>query len=219
MILLLFVLAGAIAVRNLSLFFIFLWLTLSGRLPEADHAAWVARCKIGNVLGKMKASTFLPDYWRNYMSTTTEPTDRLFGALPYLLPLVYALPFGIPFLMKFPILSVIYYPLQPLLKLYSFPFAGLIIFFALYSGVVRNQKISRFIRFNTLQAILIDIGLILFGIVIRLFGVGGGLLVETLSNVAFLATLVACIYCMVQSILGKYAELPTISDAANAQLL
>lgn len=152
------------------------------------------------------------------MSTTTEPTDRLFGALPYLLPLVYALPFGLPFLAKFPILSLIYYPLQPLLQLYSFPLAGLIIFFALYSGVVRNPKISRFIRFNTLQAILIDIGLVLFGIVIKLFGIGGGLIVETLSNVAFLATLVACFYCMVQSILGKYAELPTISDAANSQL-
>ncbi|MGB2923819.1 MAG: Tic20 family protein [Limnothrix sp.] len=153
------------------------------------------------------------------MSTTAEPTDRLFGALPYLLPLVYALPFGIPLLMKFPILSVIYLPLQPLIQIYSFPFAGLIIFFILYSAVVRNTNISYFIRFNTLQAILIDIGLILFGLVIRLFGVGGGgLLVETLSNVAFLATLIACIYAMIQSFLGKYAELPTVSQAAYAQL-
>ncbi|ACA98174.1 MULTISPECIES: Tic20 family protein [Cyanophyceae] len=153
------------------------------------------------------------------MSTTTEPTDRLFGALPYLLPLVYALPFGLPFLMRFPILAVIYVPLQPLIRLYSFPFAGLIIFFILYAAVVRNSKISHFIRFNTLQAILIDIALVLFGILIRFFGFGGGsLLVETLSNVAFLGTLVACLYAMVQSILGKYAELPTISQAAYSQL-
>lgn len=153
------------------------------------------------------------------MATTSEPTDRLFGALPYLLPLVYALPFGVPLLMKFPILSVIYLPLQPLLQIYSFPFAGLIIFFILYSAVVRNTNISHFIRFNTLQAILIDIGLVLFGLVIRIFGVGGGgLIVETLTNVAFLATLIACIYAMIQSILGKYAELPTISEAAYAQL-
>lgn len=154
------------------------------------------------------------------MSTTTEPTDRLFGALPYLLPLVYALPFGISFLMKFPFLGIIYVPLQPLLQIYSFPFAGIIIFFILYSAVVRNSRVSHFIRFNTLQAILIDIGLVLFGIVIRLFGVGGSgnVLVETLSNVAFLGTLVACIYAMVQSLLGKYAEIPTISEAAHAQL-
>ena len=153
------------------------------------------------------------------MSTTTEPTDRLFGALPYLLPLVYALPFGLPFLMRFPILAVIYVPLQPLIRLYSFPFAGLIIFFILYAAVVRNSKISHFIRFNTLQAILIDIALVLFGILIRFFGFGGsGLLIETLSNVAFLGTLVACLYAMVQSILGKYAELPTISQAAYSQL-
>ncbi|MBV5261651.1 hypothetical protein FLX56_24880 [Synechococcus moorigangaii CMS01] len=153
------------------------------------------------------------------MSNTTEPTDRLFGALPYLLPLVYALPFGLPFLMRFPILAVIYVPLQPLIRLYSFPFAGLIIFFVLYAAVVRNSRISHFIRFNTLQAILIDIALVLFGIVIQIFGFGGGgLLIETLSNVAFLGTLVACLYAMVQSILGKYAELPTISQAAYSQL-
>ncbi|MEB3226629.1 MAG: Tic20 family protein [Synechococcus sp.] len=153
------------------------------------------------------------------MSTTTEPTDRLFGALPYLLPLVYALPFGLPFLMRFPILGVIYVPLQPLIRLYSFPFAGLIIFFVLYAAVVRNSRISHFIRFNTLQAILIDIALVLFGILIRFFGFGGGgILVETLSNVAFLGTLVACIYAMVQSVLGRYAELPTISQAAYSQL-
>ncbi len=155
------------------------------------------------------------------MSTTTEPTDRLFGALPYLLPLVYALPFGIPFLMKFPILQVIYLPLQPLLRIYSFPFAGLIIFFVLFLAVVRNPRISHFIRFNTMQAILIDIGLVLFGIVIRVFGFGtggGGLLIETLSNVAFLGTLAACFYSMVQSILGRYAELPTISQAAYSQV-
>ena len=75
------------------------------------------------------------------MSTTTEPTDRLFGALPYLLPLVYALPLGLPFLAKFPFLAIIYVPLQPLIALYSFPFAGLIIFFVLYSAVVRNTRI------------------------------------------------------------------------------
>jgi uncharacterized membrane protein len=154
------------------------------------------------------------------MSTTTEPTDRLFGALAYLLPLVYAFPFSIPFLMRFPILSIIYVPLQPLLRLYSFPFAGLIIFFLLYSAVVRNSRISHFIRFNTLQAILINIALILLGIVIQFFGLGGGggILVETVSNVAFLGTLAACGYAMVQSVLGRYADLPTISDAARAQL-
>ncbi|AFY38688.1 hypothetical protein Lepto7376_2408 [[Leptolyngbya] sp. PCC 7376] len=152
-------------------------------------------------------------------TTTTEPTDRLFGTLPYLLPIVYALPLGIPFLSKFPLLGIIYVPLQPLLAIYSFPFAGLIIFFILYSAVVRNSKISHFIRFNTLQAILIDIALVLLGIVIRLFGVGGGgILIETLSNVAFLGTLAACFYAMFQSVMGKYAELPTISQAAYAQL-
>lgn len=153
------------------------------------------------------------------MSTTTEPTDRLFGALPYLLPLVYALPLGIPFLMKFPALAIIYVPLRPLIAIQSFPFAGLIIFFVLYSAVVRNSNIKHFIRFNTLQAILIDIAIVLFTIVIQILGAGGGgILIETLSNVIFLGTLTACFYSMFQAIMGKYPELPTISQAAYGQL-
>ena len=156
------------------------------------------------------------------MSTTTEPTDRLFGALPYLLPLVYALPFGLPLLVKFPQLSILYVWLGPLfLAVNSTRFTSLIIFIILYAGVVRNTKIHYFIRFNTLQGILINIAIVLLGIVIDFLGIasgGGGILVETSSSVVFLGTLTACFYAISQSIMGKYAELPTISQAAYSQL-
>jgi len=87
----------------------------------------------------------------------SEIQNRFFAALPYLLPLIYVLPFGRFLFRQFPILQVIYLPLQPLLAVYSFPLAGLIIFFVLIFAVVRNENIPHFIRFNTMQAILIDI--------------------------------------------------------------
>jgi uncharacterized membrane protein len=55
------------------------------------------------------------------------------------------------------------------MQIYSLPFASLIIFFALYLGVVRNENISHFIRFNAMQAILLDIVLMLCGLVLPIF--------------------------------------------------
>lgn len=147
--------------------------------------------------------------------------DRVLASLPYLLPIVDALPFGLFLLRQFPALAIVFLPLQPLLVLNSIPFAGLIIFFILYLAVVRNPQISHFIRFNTMQAILLDIVLSLFGLLfsqILLPALGENLLTQTLANVAFLGILAASIYSMVQSWLGRYADIPTLSEAVYTQV-
>lgn len=155
--------------------------------------------------------------WRG---SVTVP-DRIFAALPYLLPLIDALPFGRFLFGQFPVLQLLFLPLFPVLQIYqTVPFAGLIIFFALFLLVVRNERINHFIRFNTMQAILIDIVLILCTLVLSLIpqGSSGGLFAETLFNVVFLGVLAAFIYSVAQSLLGRYAEIPTISDAVYMQV-
>jgi len=155
--------------------------------------------------------------WRG----STDVKDRFFGALVYALPLIYALPFGQFALRQIPILGLIYIPLQPLIQVYyTLPFAGIIIFFLLFMTVVRNDRISHFIRFNTMQAILIDILLVLCGFLLQILirGLGGGFLVETLYNIVFLGAFAACVYSIIQSALGRYAEIPTISEAAYSQV-
>ncbi|MBW4491152.1 MAG: hypothetical protein KME12_25625 [Trichocoleus desertorum ATA4-8-CV12] len=147
--------------------------------------------------------------------------DRIFAALPYLLPLVDALPFGRFLFGQFPVLQLLFIPLFPVLQIYqTIPFAGLIVFFALFLLVVRNERINHFIRFNAMQAILIDIVLILCTLVLSLLpqGGAGNLFVETLFNVVFLGVLAAFIYSVAQSLLGRYAEIPTISDAVYMQV-
>jgi uncharacterized membrane protein len=146
--------------------------------------------------------------------------DRIFASLPYLLPLVSALPFGSLLFRQFPALQVLFIPLAPLQIIYSLPLAGLVIFFVLFLLVVRNEKIAHFIRFNTMQAILLDIALVLCSMVSQylLQPMGINLVTETLFNIIFLATVVACGYSIVQSLLGRYAEIPAISEAANAQV-
>jgi len=152
---------------------------------------------------------------------SVDAKDRFFATLPYVLPLIYVVPFGQYLFQQFPALQLIYLPIQPLLQLYSaVPFIGLIAFIVLLFFVVRNDNISHFIRFNTMQAILLDILLILLRFASRIFGQGlqGTFLLETLYNVVFLGMLAACIYAIVQSALGRYAEIPAISEAVNGQV-
>lgn len=155
--------------------------------------------------------------WRG--STTV--SDRIFACLPYLLPLIDGIVFGQFLFAQFPPLGLILLPLLPLLQIYNtIPFAGLIIFFALFLLVVRNEKISHFIRFNTMQAILLDIVLMLCGIIVPILGKGlqTGFVMETLYNMIFLGVLAAFIYAVVQSAMGRYAEIPTISEAVHMQV-
>lgn len=155
--------------------------------------------------------------WRG----TTSIKDRIFASLPYLLPIISGLPFGSFLFRQFPVLGIFLLPLQPVLLVYgSIPFAGMVVFFLLFLLVVRNERIAHFIRFNTMQALLLDILLVLFGLALQILlrGLGTNLITETLINIVFLGTVAACGYSIVQSLLGRYAEIPTISEAVHAQV-
>ena len=155
--------------------------------------------------------------WRG----SADVKDRFFGAVIYLIPLYYVqYNFGSFLLDGFvvlrPFLNILETILAPLAIIYSIPFASLIVFFILYLAVVRNEQVSYFIRFNTLQAILIDIALFLLILLGRLLGIG--FIFQVFASIVYLATLAACFYAIAQSALGRYAEIPTISEAAYTQL-
>ncbi|MFN7553550.1 Tic20 family protein [Microcystis sp.] len=157
--------------------------------------------------------------WRG----STDTKDRIFAALVYLLPLYSAFAFGIFIFQQIPFLgAALAIVLTPLAFLYSSlgTFGSLIIFFVLFFAVVRNPRISHFIRFNTMQAILIDILVYLLGLLLGFVarGLGANLVVETLFNVVFLGAFAACVYSIIQSVIGKYADIPTISEAAYSQV-
>ncbi|MEH2388954.1 MAG: Tic20 family protein [Nostoc sp.] len=155
--------------------------------------------------------------WRG--STTV--SDRIFASLPYLLPMVEVFVFGRYLLSEFPPLQLLFLPLLPLLNIYyGVRYAGMIIFFALFLLVVKNEKISHFIRFNTMQAILLDIIIFLFGIltdVVRLIP-SSGFAIQTLSTTIFIGIVGAVAYSVIQSVSGRYAEIPAISDAVYMQV-
>ena len=155
--------------------------------------------------------------WRG--STTVK--DRIFACLPYLLPIISGLPFGSILFRQFPDLKILLLPLQPVLFIYNtIPLAGLVIFFLLFLLVVRNERIAHFIRFNTMQAILLDIVIFLCSILVQVLVQvpGTGFAIETVANTIFLGVVAAVGYSAVQSLLGRYAEIPAISDAVYMQV-
>ncbi|OKH26361.1 Tic20 family protein [Chroogloeocystis siderophila] len=161
--------------------------------------------------------------WRG--STTV--WDRIFGSLAYLLPLVYVvgllLRVGIQNTIfgEFPALRVILVPLLPLVQIFfGIPFVGLIIFIVLFLLVVRNERVSHFIRFNTMQAILITVALFLCSILMQILALipGATFAIATIANTIFLGVFIAAAYAVIQSLLGRYAEIPAISDAVYMQV-
>jgi uncharacterized membrane protein len=156
--------------------------------------------------------------WRG----TTTIADRIFACLPYLLPIIDGLVFGSFLLTQFPFLQILLIPLQPVLIVYGSlgQLGQLLVFFALFIFVVRNEKISHFIRFNTMQAILLDIVIFLCTILVRILTQipNTGFAIETIANTIFLGIVAAVVYSVAQSLLGRYAEIPAISDAVYMQV-
>lgn len=149
--------------------------------------------------------------WRG----NTSPSDRALGSLPYLLPLtVLATPLAIPLLNVIPLLGYLQVLLRPLAELAS-GYLGMAIFFALFLGVVRNPRVSHFIRFNAMQALLLDIGIFL---VFLLFRLPLGFLLPTLGTAICLGVLGVSIYAWIQNARGIYPEIPFFSEAAYAQV-
>ncbi|MDG2992079.1 hypothetical protein L3556_14230 [Candidatus Synechococcus calcipolaris G9] len=154
--------------------------------------------------------------WRGLASVP----DRIFSSLAYLLPLFYVMPFGSSLFAMFPPLQVLYLAVLPIAVVYSIPFASLIVFMVLYLLVVRNSRISMFIRYNTMQALLMGIAIFLIQLVQMLLGRIDPLqfLMQVLSNFVFIGVLAAVIFAVIQCIRGIFPELPTLSDATKSQV-
>jgi len=157
--------------------------------------------------------------------------DRIFATLPYVLPLLEVYIFGLFLFALFPPVALIYLPFTPFLLLYGaiatvIPYPSLVIFFALFFLVVRNERIKHFIRFHTMQALLVSIFISILSAILEVLGfvqrgvntqLPGSWFWGILSSAIFLATFAVAIYSIIQAFRGLYAEIPMISEAAYSQ--
>ncbi|PIN10246.1 hypothetical protein CDL12_17167 [Handroanthus impetiginosus] len=156
---------------------------------------------------------------RSKDSNSVDAPDRLISAITYFYPFFDGIQYGKYVITQFSPFQAFIQPLVPAIKVFkSFPFNGFLIFLTLYFVVVRNPNFSRYVRFNTMQAIVLDVLLIFPDLLERTFnprdGVGLDFMMSFDSTV-FLFLLVSLIYGSSSCMLGQLPRLPLVAEAAD----
>ena len=145
-------------------------------------------------------------------------TNRLFACLPYLVPLLDGDSFGKYIYMRIPPLKIVEQIfLGPFVRLdETIPFFGFGLFLALVF-LSRNTNISRGVRFNMQQALLIDIALIFPDLIGSAMSKNTPMfLIEPATNFVFYAYATSIGYSIISNLSGKTPRgIPVISEAAD----
>jgi Chloroplast import apparatus Tic20-like len=109
-------------------------------------------------------------------------------------------------MMQYPVLSTVLAPIYPIARLYfSNPIINIAVFFGLFAGVVNNRNLAWPVRYNAMQAILLDLLLIIPSLLESTFrppidsGIGLQLYITTYNSI-FLFIFVGVIYAVVRSV-------------------
>ena len=158
----------------------------------------------------------------NYRGSSLSIPERIFAALPYTISLMAGIPAILllaRFLPNVPIVEI----LSPLLFIpfsltrFLGPYANLIIFFGLFFFVVRNNDIKQFIRFHTMQSLMIGIAVSVTGLIGSLLGSTMAMFSALLSIVVSAAVVGVSIYSMILALMGNYTNIPLLSEVSDAQ--
>jgi len=162
--------------------------------------------------------------------SSVAPLDRLYACLPYLLPITAVVDFGRALFNQFPQLKDLFSPIfflkDEILSIPILPSIPLwfVVWLCIFFAVVRNYKVNHFIRFNGMQALLLGVVVQIVGaalmILVNLFRFMEflGFIFQIISSVTFLGIIAASFYAIWQSVWGKYAEMPVISEVAYIQV-
>ncbi|KAI5674688.1 hypothetical protein M9H77_15052 [Catharanthus roseus] len=156
-------------------------------------------------------------------SNSADAPDRLISAICYFYPFFDGIQYGKYVITQFSPIQTLIQPLIPAIRVFkSFPFNGFLVFLTLYFVVVRNNNFSRYVRFNTMQAIVLDVLLIFPDLLERSFNPKDGFgldLMMSFDSTVFLFLLVCLIYGSSSCLLGQVPRLPLVADAADRQVL
>ena len=146
---------------------------------------------------------------------------RLLGVLLYMIPWSDSLTFGNHLYIKYPLIQIIQIPAIPIILIErSIPFGSLLLFLAIFFGLVRNSKVSYFLRFNALQSLLINIGIIIVSFIFEIIFSPflNSLIIRTFSSTLLFSLFAVIVYCVWSCTQGNEPNLPGISQAAKMQL-
>ncbi|KAF5461194.1 hypothetical protein F2P56_021012 [Juglans regia] len=156
-------------------------------------------------------------------SGSADAPDRLISAVCYFYPFFDGIQYGKYVITQITPMQALIQPLVPAIRVFkSFPFNGFLVFLTLYFLVVRNRNFTRYVRFNTMQAIVLDVLLIFPDVLERSFNPRGGWgldLLMSLDSTVFLFLLVSLLYGSSSCLLGQVPRLPIVAEAADRQVL
>ena len=147
--------------------------------------------------------------------------EKILGIVLYMIPWTDCLMFGNHLFIKYPFIQIIQIPAIPIIILErSIPFGSLLLFLAIFIGLVRNNKVSYFLRFNALQSLLLNIGIIIISFIFQIFfsPFGNSLIIRTLSSTLLISLFSMIAYCVWACIQGNEPDLPGVSQATRMQL-
>ena len=146
---------------------------------------------------------------------------KILGILLYMIPWADCLSFGNHLFVKYPFLQIMQIPAIPIIIIErSLPFGNLLLFLAIFIGLIRNKKVSYFLRFNALQSLLINISIIIISFIFEIFfnPFSSTLIIRTLSTTLLISLFSIITYCIWSCTQGKEPNLPVISEATKLQL-
>ena len=147
--------------------------------------------------------------------------EKTLGVLLYMIPWSDSLIFGNHLFIKYPSTQIIQVPAIPIILIERLiPFGNLLLFFAIFIGLVRNIKVSYFLRFNALQSLLISIGIIIVSFIFEIIfsSFSNSLITRTLSSTLLISLFSVILYCVLSCTQGNEPNLPGISQATKMQL-
>ena len=146
---------------------------------------------------------------------------RILGVLLYMIPWTDSLTFGNHLYIKYPFIQIIQIPAIPIILIErSIPFGSFLLFLGIFLGLVRNTKVSYFLRFNALQSLLINIGIIIVSFIFEIIfsPFSSSLIIRTISSTLFISLFSMIVYCVWSCTQGNEPNLPGISQATKMQL-
>ena len=149
------------------------------------------------------------------------PYLRIVAILPFIIPLMGTIAFTHSAYSMIPLLKHAMFIFAPAMQIfYGNQFIPFLTFFALFLLVVRNEKLPHFVRYCTMQAILLDICCMLGGLIMQYMPIfvmvswmGEWMELAVLANSFF-----ALFYSIFNALQGLYPEIPIITEAVYAQV-
>tara|TARA_B100000902_G_scaffold314813_1_gene305680 strand:+ start:56 stop:514 length:459 start_codon:yes stop_codon:yes gene_type:complete len=147
--------------------------------------------------------------------------SKILVVVLYMIPWSDSLIFGNHLFIKYPLTQILQIPAIPIILIErSIPFGNLLLFLAIFIGLVRNNKASYFLRFNALQSLLINIGIIIISFIFEIIfsSFSNALIIRTFSSTLLISIFSMILYCVWSSTQGNEPNLPVISQATKMQL-